>query len=126
MGRHEDLVDRLFELHRTTDDAQRAKLLSEIVTDDIEFRGVSAQFDGVDEFDAGFRADVMEAVLVRTSGVEEHDNWLRNTWEAQDEDGAPVTDEDGTVYGGLQISEITDDGRFRRIVPWLGVEPPSA
>lgn len=126
MGRPEDLIDNLFELHGTTDDAQRAKLLSEVVTDDVQFHGVSAQFDGIDEFDAGFRNDVMGAALVRTSGVDEHDGWLRNTWQLVDEDGTPVTDEDGTVYGGLQVSEVTDDGRFRRIVPWLGVQPPTA
>lgn len=126
MGRHEDLIDRLFELHETLDEEHRSKLLGEVVADDVAFHGVSAQFSGIDQFGENFRSDVFGGRLVRTSAVDEHAGWIRNTWELRDADGTALTDEDGNVYGGLQVSEIDGDGRFRRIVPWIGVEPPAA
>lgn len=123
MAKYEELVDRLFEFEAERDEGRRRELSQQILTDDIEFYGVTGQTVGREEFETWFRSDG-DTQLVRTSGVEHHRGWLRNTWELREADGTPARLEDGEVFGGLQISQLSDDGRFRRLIAFRGDRPP--
>ncbi len=115
------LIDQLFDLHHEPDPDRRRKLAADLLADDIAFHGVSATARGIDGILEVFKSDGEK--LVRTSGVDQHDQWARVAWEARDPSGQAITLDDGSPYGGPAVFELADDGRIRLIVPFLGDVP---
>lgn len=124
VGTYEHLVDRLFAFHAETDDERRRAMASDLVTEDVEFYGILSRFSGIEELISGFRGHEKGQVLIRTSEVDEHRGWLRNAWEYRGPDGEAVRLEEGDVFGGLVVIQLSDDGRFCQIVPFRGLNPP--
>ena len=124
MGQYEDLMDRLYAIHSEEDESRRKPLLDATVADDIEFYGLQVQTKGRAEFARNFRDGGTR--LARTTPVEHRYGWLRCGWQLLLADGKPAAAADGRLYAGLQISQLTTDGRIRLIMPFLGLTPPEA
>jgi hypothetical protein len=66
---------------------------------------------------AGFQQMLPGARIEMTSGVDEHDGWLRFAWSMIDVSGATATE-------GFDVGELGPDGRLQRIVGFFGPFPP--
>lgn len=124
MIEYEALLDRLYQLHAEADPQRRRDGLQRTVTADVEFYGIQVQVFGLAEFADVFHTPADEGRLVRTTDVEERAGWLRSGWQMQLPTGEPATSADGYTYGGLLISQLSDDGLLHRLVPFLGMSPP--
>ena len=71
---------------------------------------LSAYIGGWQEQRPGYRLEL-------TSGVDEHDGWLRFGWEMLDADGALALE-------GMDVGTLAADGRLARIVGFFGPFPP--
>jgi hypothetical protein len=103
-----------------TDDAARRKLLDVGWADDGVYCDPTATVHGRDALVAhvaGFHERFPGARIDQTSGVDEHDGWLRFAWTMPGPDGA-------TIMEGFDIGELGPDGRLRRIVGFFGPFPP--
>jgi hypothetical protein len=102
------------------DESSRRKLLEEAWADDGVYCDPTADVDGREGLVAhiaGFHQQFPGARIEFTSGVDEHDGWLRFAWTMVDGDGA-------TVMEGFDAGELAPDGRLRRIVGFFGPLPP--
>ena len=114
------LVDGFFEQHSIADPAERAGVLANVITDTAEFHGLQVRLIGREQIQAG---PVGANHLVRTSRVQQRDQWIRWDWEYRNPDGVPERAPDDSVYGGIGIGRIAEDGRLDLIVPFLGNRP---
>jgi hypothetical protein len=95
-----------------TDDATRLRLAEQAMTEDAEIIYPGVQASGRDEIVAAiaaFSQSVPGARIFSTSGVEQHHGWLRATWRMLQSDGTVLLD-------GVDIAELAEDGRFRRVI----------
>ena len=127
-----DVVDLYVELLNEPDAARREALAERALTDDAEV--FAAHLPASPALDrAGFVADcgVVQgwrpegARLRRVSGVDGHHGWLRFAWEVSTS-GGEVIEVGGTRIEGIDVVELAEDGRFRRVVMFQGTQPPSA
>jgi hypothetical protein len=98
----------------------RRRLLEQSWADDGEYCDPMATVVGRDAFVAhlaGFQERMPGARIERTSGVDEHDGWLRFAWEIVGEDGAAVLE-------GFDVGQLAPDGRLQRIVGFFGPFAP--
>ena len=103
-----------------TDEAARRKLLEQGWADDGVYCDPTATVGGRDalvEHIGGFHQMFPGARIDQTSGVDEHDGWLRFAWTMVGADGA-------TIMDGFDAGELGPDGRLRRIVGFFGPFPP--
>ena len=102
------------------DEAARRKLLEQAWADDGVYCDPTATVDGRDALVAhigGFQTMLPGARIETSSGVDEHDGWLRFAWTMIGADGTPAME-------GLDVGELGPDGRLRRIVGFFGPFPP--
>jgi hypothetical protein len=88
--------------------------------DDGVYCDPTATVDGRDALVAhigGFQAQLPGARIETSSGVDEHDGWLRFAWTMIGADGTPAME-------GFDVGELGPDGRLRRIVGFFGPFPP--
>lgn len=101
------------------DEAKRQQLLDAAWCDDGSYCDPTASVSGRDALlshIAGFREMFPGARIEPTSGVEEHNGWLRFSWSMIDAAGA-------TAMEGFDVGELAPDGRLRRIVGFFGPFP---
>jgi len=113
------LVDTYFDMWRVTDEAERAELVARVfvpdgrhvdpVADAIGHEELAAMIGGVHAMYPGF-------TIERTSGIDQHGDQLRFAWRLDAADGT-------TVIEGLDVGELAEDGRFRRIAAFWGELP---
>jgi hypothetical protein len=102
------------------DEAVRRKLLEQAWADDGVYCDPTATAAGRDALVAhigGFQAMLPGARIETSSGVDEHDGWLRFAWTMFNADGTPAME-------GFDVGELAPDGRLRRIVGFFGPFPP--
>jgi hypothetical protein len=102
------------------DEAARRKLLEQAWADDGVYCDPTATVDGRDALLAhigGFQTMLPGARIETSSGVDEHDGWLRFAWTMISADGTPAME-------GFDVGELGPDGRLRRIVGFFGPFPP--
>lgn len=113
------LVDTYFEMWRATDDHVRAELVRRSFVDEGRHVDPLADAVGHDEL-AGMLANVHAAypgfTIERTSGIDQHGDQLRFGWRLDAADGTPVV-------VGLDVAELSPDGRFARIASFWGDLP---
>lgn len=73
--------------------------------------------DGISAMAATVQSHYAGHVFRRTSGIDEHHSFARYEWELVAPDGT-------SALVGLDVAEIDDAGRLRRIVGFLGPIPP--
>jgi hypothetical protein len=115
-------IDTLFEMWNEEDEDRRTKLASAVFADDgqlvdppLEGQG----HDGISEMVAAVQQQFPGARLQRTTGIDAHHDTLRYGWELVGADGAVVTT-------GLDVCQVADDGRLRRVNGFLGPLPEEA
>jgi hypothetical protein len=117
-----ETVDSYDRAWREPDPRERRRLLEDSLTDDGELvspQGRWAGREAVAEWIDGF-ADRMPGATVRvTSGIDAHHDFVRYAWTIRDERGSPILD-------GIDVCEVADDGRFRRVVMFFGPVPPAS
>ena len=109
-------VDTYLTMLNETDPARRAILVAEVWTED--GRWIDPPIDG--EGHAGIN-DMLETIhgqfpghtFRRTSAIDAHHGYLRFAWELVAPDG-------GVTVVGLDVGELSPDGRLRRITGFLG------
>jgi ketosteroid isomerase-like protein len=93
------------------DPAERARLLDSSVADDVVFIDPMAHVEGRDAVAAHITAtrETFPGILVEAVGdVDAHHGVLRHAWR--------VSGPDGVVLRGLDVDEVGEDGRLRRIL----------
>ncbi len=102
------------------DEASRRKLLEAAWSDDGVYCDPTAEVVGREALVAhiaGFHGQFAGGRIDLTSGVDEHDGWLRFAWTVVGADGS-------TLMDGFDIGQLAPDGRLARIVGFFGPFPP--
>ena len=101
------------------DKAARRKLLDEAWADNGVYSDPTGRAEGRDglvQHIAGFQSQFAGHRIDLTSGVDDHDGFLRFTWAMVGPDGAAVIE-------GIDFGELAPDGRLRRITGFFGPPP---
>lgn len=113
-------LDRLIDIYcaawSDADPARRRELLSEVWSPVGTYTDPTAHTVGPDELLAHIATVAGRrpgARVVRTSRVDAHHNLGRFSWHVVLADGSPLPD-------GLDLVELDDDGRIRRIIGFFG------
>ena len=117
-----EVVDLYTQAWHERDDAARGALLERAWAADGVYCDPTAVVVGREALAAhlgAFHERMPGHVIVLTTGVDEHDAWLRFGWRILGPEGAPVLD-------GVDFGELDGDGRLRRIVGFFGPWPPLA
>ena len=104
-----------------TDEAKRRQILEACWADDGVYLDPGGRADGRDAFVAhisGFQTAFAGHSIELTSGVDEHDGFLRFEWRMTDPSGA-------TVLEGMDFGRRADDGRLSLICGFFGPFPSS-
>ena len=104
-----------------TDEAKRRKILESCWADGGMYVDPTGRADGRDAFVAhigGFQSTFGGHRIDLTSGVDEHDGFLRFEWRMTDASGA-------TVLEGMDFGRLADDGRLALICGFFGPFPSS-
>jgi hypothetical protein len=103
------------------DEAARRELLERSWADAGVYCDPTAVVEGREALVAhlgAFLASGAGARVVVTSGVDEHDGFLRFAWQVVGADGS-------LQFEGMDFGELDEDGRLRRIVGFFGPFPPA-
>jgi hypothetical protein len=115
----QDVVEQYGAAWNEEEAEARHKLLDAAWADDGVYCDPMANLSGRDELSAhigGFRSMMAGARLELTSGVDEHDGFLRFAWKVVGADGNDVME-------GVDFGEVGPDGRIKRIVGFFGPPP---
>jgi hypothetical protein len=126
------VVDLYVELLNEPEAARREALALRVLTEDAEvFAAHLADSPPLDRaafvedcgIVQGWRPD--GARLRRVGGVDGHHDWLRFAWEVS-LPGGEVIEVGGTRIEGIDVVEVAEDGRFRRVIMFQAMLPPEA
>ena len=115
----ETLVEQYFTMWRTTDAAERARLVAQTFTEDGRHVDQHADATGhaaLADMIAGVHTGFPGFQMARTSGVDRVEDQLRFSWDLVGADGTPIV-------AGLDVGEVAPDGRLRRIAGFWGDLP---
>jgi glycine/D-amino acid oxidase-like deaminating enzyme len=114
-----ETISTYFDLINETDAARRAELVQNVWTPDgqwvdppLEAQGQAAIADMVGTIFEHYPAHTFR----RTSGVDAHHDVVRFSWELVGPDGS-------VAFAGLDVGELAEDGRLRRITGFIGDLP---
>jgi SnoaL-like domain len=116
----ESVMETYVALWATTDDAERRRLAELALTEDAVVIYPTVEAHGRDEVIAALEKvhQLLPGVsIVPTSGIEDHHGWLRAAWRMINADGTVRSD-------GVDIAELAEDGRFRRVIGFHEPLPP--
>ena len=112
-------VDTYIAMWNETDPTKRAALIKRAWTSDGRYLDPQLEADGVAAIN-GMVGAVHERFpghrFRRVSGVDQHHDQIRFAWELFATDGS-------VTVGGIDIGELTADGRLRRITGFFGPLP---
>ena len=117
-----EVVELYGEAWHEPDDEARMALLERAWAPDGVYCDPRATVQGRDAVAAhlgAFQERMPGHSIVITTGVDEHDGWLRFGWRMLGAEGEPVLD-------GIDIGVLDADGRLKRIVGFFGPWPPVA
>jgi hypothetical protein len=104
---------------READPGERRRLLEQSLTETAELispQGRWAGRDAIAEWIGDFAERMPGATVKVTTGVDEHHGFARYGWVIAASDGS-------TAAEGIDVCELADDGRLRRIVMFFGSSP---
>ena len=112
-------VDTYFDMWNETDPDKRAELIEQAWGSDGRYADPLLEADGHEALSA-----MVETVhqhypghrFARTSGIDTHHDVVRFAWQLAAPDGA-------VTVAGLDVGELTADGRLRRITGFFGDLP---
>ena len=114
-----EIVDAYDRAWGEPDAAERRRLLKRSLTDDAELispQGRWAGREAVAEWIDGFAERMPGASVDVTSGIDAHSGFARYAWVITDHDGSAIAE-------GIDVCELGDDGRLRRVVMFFGPIP---
>ena len=117
-----EVVDAYDRAWRETDSGERRRLLERSLTDDAELvspQGRWAGREAVAEWIGGFGERLPGARVEVSSGVDAHNGFVRYAWTITGADELPLLE-------GVDVCELGDDGRLRRVVMFFGTLPPGS
>ncbi len=112
-------VDRHLEAYGEADPARRDALVAQVWEDDgqlIDPPLVGEGLAGISEMAATVQGHYAGHTFRRTSGIDAHHGFARYDWQLVGPDGA-------VALTGLDVAELGDHGRLRRVVGFLGSIP---
>jgi hypothetical protein len=115
-------IDTYLAAWTETDPARRAEMIERVWASDgrlIDPPMAAQGHAGIGEMAAGLQAQFPGHRFRRASGIDAHHNQLRYAWELVSPDGA-------IALAGIDVGEITEDGRLRRITGFFGPLPEEA
>ncbi len=112
-------IDTYLEAYSETDAARRAELIAEVWTADGML--IDPPLDGTGHDGISALTDVVHAhfpghTFRRTTAVDAHHDVARYGWELVAPDGA-------VTLAGMDVAQLTDDGRIRRVLGFFGPLP---
>jgi hypothetical protein len=115
-------ITTYLEMLNETDADRRAALVEQVWADDgcwidppFEAQGRAAINDAV----GGVQQQFPGAYFRQVSGVDAHHDLFRFAWEL-------VGADDAVIVGGIDVGQVAEDGRFRRVTGFLGELPEVA
>jgi SnoaL-like domain len=114
------IVDTYFAMWNETDPAARSKYIEQAWASDARYLDPLLEADGHDGLSQmvdGVHAQFPGHRFRRLSGVDVHHDRVRFAWDLVAPDGA-------VTVAGIDVGELTDDGRLRSITGFFG-EPPA-
>jgi len=114
------LVDAYFDLWRETDEGARAEQVARVFAPDgrhVDPLADANGHDGLTAMMANVHAHYPGFAIQRTSGIDQHNDQLRFAWRLDAADGTPVVE-------GIDVAELTADGRLARVAGFWGDLPP--
>ena len=118
---HTATVDSYFEMWNEPDPERRAEHIRRAWTDDGSYADPliqAAGHPGLGDMVAAAHAQYLGYRFSRLSGIDAHNGYLRFDWQLAGPDGE-------VAVAGVDIGELADDGRLRRITGFFGA-PPAA
>jgi hypothetical protein len=115
----ENTVVTYFAAWNETDSDQRRRLLERSVTDDAELvdpTGRSRGIDGLSDRIGRYQSAAPGTKVLPTTGIDAHNDLVRYAWKIVDPDGHDFIE-------GLDVAELADDGRLKRILMFHGRLP---
>ena len=112
-------VDTYLAAYNETDEDRRKQLIDQVWTVDarlIDPPLAGEGHDGVNDMAVALHAQFPGHQFRRVSDVDAHHDQLRFAWELVAPDGA-------VALTGLDVGEVADDGRLRRIAGFFGDVP---
>ena len=113
-------VDTYLAAWNESDRDQRTALIEKVWTNDAQLIDPPLAAQGhvaIDEMIATMHAQFPGHWFRRASGIDAHHDHLRFAWELVGPDGA-------VALAGLDVGEVGNDGRLRRITGFFGEVPP--
>jgi SnoaL-like domain len=112
-------VDTYLSAYGEPDAARRAELISQVWADDgrlVDPPLAAEGHDGISDMSAAVQQQFAGHRFRRVSGIDAHHDRFRFAWE--------LVGPDGTVaVSGIDIGELAEDGRLRRITGFFGDLP---
>lgn len=113
-------LDDYFAAWNEPEKERRRALLERSVTEDVELihpswgrsQGIDALLAHIDNY----QSVLPESAVVLTSGLDSHNDIVRYGWDIVDQHGDRVMD-------GIDVVELADDGRLKRILLFHGPLP---
>lgn len=122
MTDHRETIDIHLDAYGEPDAARRADLVAQVWAEDgrlVDPPLEAAGRSGIADMAAAVQSQYPGHRFRRTSGIDEHHGFARYQWELVAPGGA-------AALSGLDVAELGDDGRLRRIVGFLGPIPADA
>ena len=116
------MVDGYLSAWNETDPARRADLVAKVWADDgrlIDPPLAAEGHVGISDMAAALQAQFPGHAFRRASGIDTHHEYLRFAWELVGPDG-------NVVLAGIDVGEVAEDGRLRRITGFFGDLPAAA
>lgn len=114
--RTEELLDTYFAMWRETDESARAALVVRAFTPDGRHVDPSADANGhleLNQMVTGIHALYPGFTIERTTGIDQHGDQIRFGWKVLQADGSLLVE-------GIDVGELAEDGRLRRIAGFWG------
>jgi SnoaL-like domain len=115
----DQLIDSYCEAWSDPDPARRREILRAVWADGATYTDPTVHAEGLDDLLAHIDevlARRQGAKVVRTSRVDAHHGLARFAWHVVQADGTPLPE-------GLDLAELSADGRIRRIIGFFGPLP---
>jgi hypothetical protein len=116
-----DRIDTYFDAWNETDGDRRRALLERCVSAEAELIDPTGRFRGLDGLRdriGAFHESAPGARVVKSSGNDQHNGFVRYGWNIVDPQGA-------TVLEGIDVVELHNDGSLHRVVMFFGPLPSS-